>query len=119
MIDPFGQVGTHTEQVVVTPYVSGYGPGPDAFVTTLYNQVLGRAPEPAGLLFWSKQLASRVKPKTVAISFWASRERHILQRQHKAPPIAFGRALKLAAHAWKQATKVGAAHPAGKAQPKL
>src|SRR5208337_3049759 len=29
--------------------VSGVGPGPDAFVTTLYNEVLGRAPEPAGL----------------------------------------------------------------------
>jgi hypothetical protein len=116
--DPFGQVGTQTEQVVVTPYVSGYGPGPDAFVTTLYNQVLGRAPEPAGLLFWSKQLASKVKPRTIATAFWASRERHILQREHKAPPIAFGRALKSAAHAWKQATKVGAVHPTGKATAK-
>ena len=75
--DSFGSTGPHTRTIQVdqkksTPS-SGLGKGPDAFVTALYNEVLGRAPEPAGLFFWSKQLALKVKPRTVATSFWNSR----------------------------------------------
>jgi Domain of unknown function (DUF4214) len=47
--------------------VSGVGPGPDAFGSTLHNEVLGRAPEPAGLHYWSELLAKGVKPKTDAM----------------------------------------------------
>jgi len=113
--DPFGQVGTQTEKVVVAPLGSGFGAGPDAFVKTLYNEVLGRAPEPAGLFFWSKQLASKAKPKAVASAFLASRERHILLSEHVAPRITLGRALSDATLASKQATKVAALHLTGKA----
>jgi hypothetical protein len=93
------------------PSPSGYGNRPDAFVTTLYNEALARSPEPAGLSFWSKLLASKVKPRTIAASFWTSRERHSLQSQHEAPQISFGRLLLDARKAWKLATKVGVAHP--------
>jgi Domain of unknown function (DUF4214) len=114
-------VGGKAPNLPTTPSASpsGFGKGPDAFVTTLYNEVLGRAPEPAGLFFWSKQLISNVPPKAVATSFLASRERSVLQSQHKAPPISLGHALSDASKAWKQATKLGATHPTGKAGTKL
>jgi hypothetical protein len=108
--DPFGQVGTQTEKVVVVSFISGFGSGPDAFVKTLYNEVLARAPEPAGLSFWSKQLASKVRVKTIDTSFWLSRERHLLLSEHKAPSISFRRALRDATKAQKLATKVSASH---------
>ena len=75
-----GQIGGVLVPPISTPQTtpSGFGPGRDAFVTSLYSDVLGRSPEPAGLSFWSKQLASKVRPKTVARAFWASRERQIL-----------------------------------------
>jgi hypothetical protein len=104
--------------LISPPSPSGFGKGRDAFVTSLYNEVLGRAPEPAGLFFWSKHLASKMKPEAVATSFWVSRERRILLSEHKAPPIRFGRALSDANKAWKQAMEVRAPDPTGRANTK-
>ena len=42
--------------VAANPSLSPAGAGNDAFVTRLYQQVMGRAPEPAGLRFWSDML---------------------------------------------------------------
>ena len=93
--------------VFARPAPSGLGKGRDAFVTTQYNEVLNRAPEPTGLAYWSQQLASRFRHRTVATLFWNSRERHMLRSQHKAPPISFERALHDAhAVARKQAINV-------------
>ena len=41
----------------VTP-PSGFGPGRDAFVTTLYREILDRPAEPRGLRFWARRLAA-------------------------------------------------------------
>lgn len=96
--------------VTPQPTSSGFGLGRDAFVSTLYKDLLGRAPEPAGLFFWSKQLASKTKTSSVARSIWFSRERHILLKEHKAPTISFRHAFREASNAWKQAKNVGTAH---------
>jgi hypothetical protein len=101
-----GLYSTRTFSITVDRSTSPSNLGHEVFVTALYNEVLGREPEPQGLFFWSKQLASKIKPRTVAISIWNSRERHILQGQHKAPPIRFNRALGDATRAWKQAIRL-------------
>jgi probable HAF family extracellular repeat protein len=100
-------VGGQTPNLPTIPRASGFGGGRDAFVTTLYNEVLGRVPEPAGLFFWSKQLASMVKPSTVARSFWHSRERKMLVSAHEALPISLRSAFKDARQAWRQETRSG------------
>src|SRR5262249_26396970 len=78
--------GVRRGVLVSPPSPSGFGKGPDAFVTSLYNGVLGRAPEPAGLSYWSKRFVSKVKPRTIATLFWGSRERRTLFNEHNAPP---------------------------------
>ena len=90
-------------QSLLPPVGSGTSKRQDAFVTTLYNEVLGRAPEPMGRVFWSKQLARGEKPKSVATSFWNSRERRYLVQQHKAPSITFQQVFLHAKKAWEQA----------------
>jgi hypothetical protein len=111
-------VGGLTSDLPIIPRASGFGGGRDAFVTTRYNEVLGRAPEPAGLFFWSKQLASTVKPSTVARSFWHSRERKTLVNAHEAPPINLGSAFRDARQAWRQAVRLGTARHRGRMSPR-
>jgi hypothetical protein len=101
--------------LILRPSPSGFGKGPDAFVRILYDDVLARVPEPAGLFYWSKQLVSKLKAGTVASLFWGSRERHILLSEHSAPPIRLGRALRDASNAWKHAVKIRGPHLTGRA----
>jgi hypothetical protein len=101
--DPFGLVGTQTLSVKVAPLVSGYGVGRDAFVTTLYTDVLGRLPElTTGLDFWSGVLAKGAKPKTVGAAIWNSVEHRSLVKQHLAPGIPFRRSYSDALFAGRQ-----------------
>lgn len=52
-------------------------PGTTAgFVTGMYQNVLDRAPDPAGFQFWVGQLNASASRKAVANSFWKSDERH-------------------------------------------
>jgi hypothetical protein len=97
----------------VSPISSGFGTGRDAFVTTLYTEVLGRSPEPAGLSFWSGHLAARVKPKSVALAIWRSPEHRTLVNQHLAPPTTFQRSFADAIRAAHNATSKSGSHPLG------
>jgi hypothetical protein len=115
--DQFGGVGTGTLTVKVTsptvtnPPRSGYGAGRDAFVTTLYLDELGRLPEPAGLRFWSRLLASGVKPNSVARTIWLSPERRALVNQDLAPANTFGHSYVDALRAWHPASQTSSVRP--------
>jgi hypothetical protein len=93
-------------QVVKRPTVprpSGFGAGRDAFVTTLYVEILNRQPEPSGLRFWSGLLTAKVNTRTVAGAIWRAPEHRALVRQHKAPSIGFKQAFTDALLASRQA----------------
>lgn len=72
---------------------SPFGKGYDAFVTTLYAEILGRIPEQTGLNYWSGLLAFGVSPTKVALSIWNSPEHRYLQVIHVAPPIGLFQAV--------------------------
>jgi len=112
--DPFGMVGTQTENVVVVPLASGFGAGRDAYVVTLYTEDLARKPELSGLDFWSRVLAEGVKAKTVAVAIWNSPEHGSLVKQHLAPGILFRRSYSDALFAGRQAARL---HRSGSEKP--
>jgi hypothetical protein len=85
--------------------VSGFGAGRDAFVTTLYAEILGRPPEQSALLFWSGTLASGVKPQVVAQAIFASAEHQSLLKLHLVPTISFQRAFDHALQVEQQAAR--------------
>ena len=63
------------------------------FVTTLYRDILGRAPDSAGLSYWVNRLLAGATPSQVAQGFWYSPEHRTLVRRHRAPQISYGSAL--------------------------
>jgi hypothetical protein len=113
--DGNGVVGSTTLRLTVLASLpgSGFGAGRDAFVTTLYREDLDRAPEPLGLRFWSRALASRAAPKSVARAIWSSGEHHALVRKHIAPAIPFNRAYADALLAGRRAALQFGPHPLG------
>ncbi len=71
-----------------TPVVaSGYGTGRDAFVETLYSQILNRDPAQTELDYWTRLLARGFTPYVVATAIWNSQEHRSLMRSHMAPDI--------------------------------
>jgi autotransporter-associated beta strand protein len=84
-----------------------------AFLTTLYREMLGRTPDPAGLLYWMGQLADKLKPAAASFLFWGSPEHNILKHQHRAPPIPFRKAHADALNAWRRASARKYLVPAG------
>lgn len=95
VVDENGTVGVARLTVTVTatdPVVapSGFGPGRDAFVTTLFLENLGRLPTPDDLKYWSGRLAAKVKPRDVARAIWTSPEHRNLLNQRLIAPITFG-----------------------------
>jgi uncharacterized repeat protein (TIGR01451 family) len=62
------------------------------FVTALYNEILGRFPEPHGLAYWVGRLKARSSPRRVARAIFDSREHRRLVRQHLDPRIPLRRA---------------------------
>jgi hypothetical protein len=84
-----------------TPPASITGPRA-AFVATLYNDVLGRNPEPAGLRYWVRRLAVGKPALDVARGIWTSPEHRSLVRSGVAPRIGFW-------HAFADALRAGRA----------
>jgi Domain of unknown function (DUF4214) len=80
-----------------TPYVnSGYGAGRDAFVESLYPQILGRSPTQSELDYWSKSLARGISANAVADRIWNSQEHRALVRMNEAPGIPLRKAYQTA-----------------------
>jgi hypothetical protein len=118
-LDQAGKRGT-IQTVVTVPHdkgsvgsssVSGFGPGRDAFVSTLYGEQLDRLPEPRGLRYWSGKLAAGMRPQTVALVIWRSAEHRALMRQHLAPPITLGHSFLDALRARRQAARISHRSP--------
>ena len=70
--------GTRVETVGVYFYGSGEYyrsfASPEDYVASLYEDLLHRAPEPTGLLYWSQQIRLGMHPAGVAHGFYASIE---------------------------------------------
>jgi hypothetical protein len=80
--------GTLTVTPTTTPPVSITIPRA-VFVTTLYNDILGRNPEPAGLRYWVRRLAVGSSALNVARDIWTSPEHRGLLRSGVAPRSGF------------------------------
>jgi hypothetical protein len=110
-----GQPGSNYETIL-------YGPpgGPlerfrFAFATTLYRDILGRAPEADGFSYWLETLGSGVRPATVASLFWRSREHQALLSEHSAPSRSLNRSLRDALRTGRLAAQNHASRiPAGR-----
>ena len=87
------------------PLASGFGRDRDAFVATLYRELLGRAPEPQGLDFWSGRLAAGVRPLAVAVAIVTSAEHRELVSLNLVPRISLRRAFADALSAGKEAAR--------------
>jgi hypothetical protein len=76
------------------------------FVTTLYQDVLGRGAEPSGLRYWKRQSLGHLPPRAIWGLFGRSKERRGLEREGRAPTIplevAYENALRAAGRAARQ-----------------
>ncbi len=99
--------------LAVPPSTTTSGPGQIAFVTSLYRDILGRAPEFTGLDYWLERLAGGMTRAEVVREFFGSAERERLQREHKAPKIKPNAALADAI----QAQRLADAPPAALTEP--
>jgi hypothetical protein len=84
-----------------------------AFVTTLYEEILGRIPDIAGFDFWVQMLARGVSEAAVASAFWNSPEHVVLVASGRAPLIPQAVVLQGAQTAAWIAFVLGASVPAG------
>ena len=76
--------------LTVDPYVPPDRPryqAAAAFVTTLYNQVLGRGPEPVGFKVWERRYLVGESPLRITQGFARSTERATLVKEGRAPSI--------------------------------
>jgi hypothetical protein len=84
-----------------------------AFVTTLYEQILGRMPDIAGFEFWVQRLARGVSEAAVASAFGNSPEHVVLVASGRAPLIPQAVVLRDALTAAWIAFVLGASVPGG------
>jgi len=65
------------------------------FVTSLYQDILGRLPEPSGLAAWTRTLNAGTRPAMVARSIWRSHEHRVILHDHPhGPHVSLQTALK-------------------------
>jgi hypothetical protein len=95
-------IAVQAETPILVP--SGFGPGPDAFVTTVFQETLGRLPLSSELAFWSGKLAHGKSPMAVAQAIFKLPEHKTLVSEHLDPGIPFKRVLAAANHARKLAS---------------
>jgi trimeric autotransporter adhesin len=72
------------------PLPSPKGRAADSFIATLYEQVLGRGPEPSGLQYWVGKRLKGMPQKQIWRQFVKSVERHALEAAGLAPSIPVG-----------------------------
>ncbi|HEV8060173.1 MAG TPA: DUF4214 domain-containing protein [Gemmataceae bacterium] len=78
------QNGTTDEQLEAnflgsTEYIQDHGGAGSGWVTGMYEDLLGRAPDASGLSYWTTALMNGANPEAVAYSFAASEERAALR----------------------------------------
>jgi hypothetical protein len=91
--------------LTVTQPKTRYERGSEAFVTSLYHDMLGRAAEPAGLRFWMGRMDAGARVNNIARQIWTSREHRSLVRHHPAPKIKPLAAFNNAIRAWNKAAR--------------
>jgi hypothetical protein len=84
-----------------------------AFATTLYEEVLGRDPDAAGLNFWVRTLDRGAPTTTVASAIWNSPEHIRLLATGRAPRITLATALTDAQAAGRVAFQLASNSPRG------
>jgi hypothetical protein len=87
--------------------------GRTAFATTLYQEVLGRDPDAAGLALWVRTLDRGVSPAAVASAIWNSPEHIRLVATGRAPRITLATALTDAQAAGRVAFRLASNFPRG------
>ncbi len=83
------------------------------FVTTLYQDVLGRGAEPSGLHYWKRHFLGHLPSRVIWGLFGRSKERRGLEREGKAPTIPLGVAYQDALRASRRAARQPKVVPAG------
>ncbi|MDG3006403.1 MBG domain-containing protein [Paludisphaera mucosa] len=104
--------------MTVEPYVPPANPvvrAADAYIATIYVDVLGRQPEPSGLDFWMSRTVADRSPLKVFQSLSRSPERIALVRSGQAPKIPLRVAYANALRAARQSVVRQGAVPAGPA----
>ena len=82
------------------------------FVTTLYEEVLGRGAEPTGLHYWTREYLGRLPMRIIWSLFARSRERLGLEAEGRAPTIPLHVAYKDALRAARRAARRRSGRPA-------
>jgi hypothetical protein len=77
----------------------------DAFVESLYAQMLGRMAEPYEVEYWARHLVLGATPHCVAERIWQSQEHQSLVRNGDSPGIPFETALRDALAAAQKSKK--------------
>jgi MBG domain (YGX type)/Bacterial Ig-like domain (group 3)/Domain of unknown function (DUF4214) len=103
----------HADELASVPPAALTNPGPIALVTTLYREILNRAPEPSGQQYWLEELAIGTPSTTVALDIYNSPEHKTLEKQHTAPRISERTALADALKAEKVAVRINTPIPTG------
>jgi Domain of unknown function (DUF4214) len=76
-----------------TPVVPpGREPSRDAFIETLYTQILGFDASESDLHHWTRALERGEDRERIAIALWDSKEHRLLVRRHESPGIRFRKA---------------------------
>ena len=104
--------GTLTIAPPATPATS-QARAAQGFVTTLYQDVLGRGAEPSGLRYWKRQFLGHLPSRAIWGLFGRSKERRGLEREGKAPTIPLGAAYQDALRASRRAARQPKVVPAG------
>jgi len=102
--------------LTIAPYVPPAKPryrAADGFVTTLYNEILGRGPEPSGFQFWMRRYLAGASTRGIWQGFVRSPERVALDQQGREPTIPLKVAYSDALRAARQAAAQPAIAPAG------
>jgi hypothetical protein len=104
--------GTLTIAPPATPATS-QARAAQGFVTSLYQDVLGRGAEPSGLRYWKRQFLGHLPSRVIWGLFGRSKERRHLEREGRAPTIPLGVAYADALRASRRAARQPMIAPAG------
>jgi hypothetical protein len=105
---PRGTNGIPAFNAGVAPLTLTTPAGVGGFVTSLYQTVLGRAPDSAGLNFWLQQLHARATHTQLANAFWISAEHRGLEVDQFYTTLLHRAADAAGRQAWVNALLAGA-----------